>query len=195
MRGRRTARHARPPTSRTVAAPRVKERVRKLVAAEVGARVSRRRCSPGTRAVTRKLQHRLSPPNLSEAGQRPRPAALPLQPWRHTIIPRLVTLLTQTRIVENRSRIDISASLHQDAAMRTTIDLPDELHDIVSSLASHSRRSLSQTAADLIRRGLSMQTGGTGPTAIEVDDRTGLPVVKSTRLITPDDVKAAEDDQ
>ena len=39
--------------------------------------------------------------------------------------------------------------------MRTTIDLPDDLHQAVVSIAAHSRRSMNQTVADLIRRGLA----------------------------------------
>ena len=43
-------------------------------------------------------------------------------------------------------------------AMRTTVDLPEDLHRIVTSLATHTRRSLSQTAADLMRLGLAAPT-------------------------------------
>jgi hypothetical protein len=76
--------------------------------------------------------------------------------------------------------------------MRTTIDLPDDLHRIVTSLATHTRSSLSQTAADLIRRGLALP--GRDPPAIATSSITGLPVLHSSRPITPEDVKALDDE-
>ena len=46
--------------------------------------------------MTRKRQYRLPPPKLTEAELREftRPTELPAQPWRYTITPRLVTLIT-----------------------------------------------------------------------------------------------------
>ena len=38
--------------------------------------------------------------------------------------------------------------------MRATIDLPDDLHQAVTSIAAYSRKSMSQTVVKLIRRGL-----------------------------------------
>jgi hypothetical protein len=78
--------------------------------------------------------------------------------------------------------------------MRTTVDLPDDLHRIVNSLALHTQRSMSQTAAELIRRGLSSQVVGSGASAFTVHAKTRLPVVSSSRAITPEDVKALEDE-
>jgi hypothetical protein len=83
---------------------------------------------------------------------------------------------------------------HQDAVMRTTIDLPEDLHAIVTSLAGHTRRSLGQTAAELIRRGLQAPQGRAKVSAVRVSRVTGLPVLRSTRPITPEDVKALEDE-
>ena len=82
---------------------------------------------------------------------------------------------------------------HHDAAMRTTLDLPEDLHQIVVSLAAQTRSSLSVTASELMRRGLNApmrraRVPGFAPHAV-----TGLPVLKTTRLITPEDVKALED--
>jgi hypothetical protein len=84
---------------------------------------------------------------------------------------------------------------HHDATMRTTVDLPEDLHRIVTSLATHTRRSLSQTAADLMRRGLATpaRTAAAG-SAVRVDAKTGLPVLHGSRAITPEDVKALEDE-
>lgn len=78
--------------------------------------------------------------------------------------------------------------------MRTTIDLPDDLHRIVSSLAMHSRSSLSHTAAELIRRGLALPAHAASAPALGTSTVTGLPVLKSSRTITPEDVKAMEDE-
>ncbi len=83
---------------------------------------------------------------------------------------------------------------HQNAVMRTTIDLPDDLHRIVTSLATHTRSSLSQTAADLIRRGLALPGRDTKAPAIATSSMTGLPVLHSPRLITPEDLKALDDE-
>jgi hypothetical protein len=79
--------------------------------------------------------------------------------------------------------------------MRTTIDLPDDLHHIVSSLALHQRASLSQTAAALIRRGLAASSGTAGEvTQLAAHAVTGLPVITSPRTITPQDVLALDDE-
>ena len=75
--------------------------------------------------------------------------------------------------------------------MRTTIDLPDDLYEQTKSIARDTSRTFSETAADLMRRGL-----GQGPGAAEVSRSvvTGLPVVRLGTVITTDDVRALEDD-
>ncbi len=78
--------------------------------------------------------------------------------------------------------------------MRTTIDLPEDLHRIVTSLATHRRSSLSQTAADLIRRGLALPGRDADAPAFTTSALTGLPVLRASRTITPDDVRALEDE-
>lgn len=83
---------------------------------------------------------------------------------------------------------------HHDAAMRTTIDLPEDLHRIAQSLARHSGRSLSGIVADLMRRGLDLRVGEAEPPPYRIDTLTGLPVVSSPRPVTPEDVKALEDE-
>lgn len=75
--------------------------------------------------------------------------------------------------------------------VRTTIDLPDDLHHIASSIARDSSRSLSQTVADLIRRGLA----STPQSDIRRHPRTGFPTVRVGRPITTEDVRALEDDR
>ena len=74
--------------------------------------------------------------------------------------------------------------------MRTTIDLPDDLHAQASAIARDTHQSLSQTVAALIRRGLS--TGNPGE--IVRSARTGLPVAHLGRTITSEDVRRLEDD-
>lgn len=78
--------------------------------------------------------------------------------------------------------------------MRTTIDLPTDLHREASYLAKATGKTLSQTVADLLRRALGSKEGSAGP-AFAIDERTGLPVFPSTgRRITNDDVAALEDE-
>lgn len=85
--------------------------------------------------------------------------------------------------------------LHHDAKMRTTLDLPDELHRIVASLAVHTRRSLSATAAELMQRGLAASSGAAEVrTDLVRSAETGLPTVHLPRVVTPEDVKALEDE-
>ena len=81
--------------------------------------------------------------------------------------------------------------------MRTTIDLPTELHRAVTSIAAHSRSSMNQTIAELIRRGLALAPMGEATAAgaaLRVDARTGLPLIRSQRPVTVEDVRALEDD-
>ena len=84
--------------------------------------------------------------------------------------------------------------------MRTTLDLPDDLHRIATSLARHNKRSLGQIVAELMRRGLEMPVAPASRVAepqafYRIDSLTGLPViVGATRVITDEDVKALEDE-
>lgn len=74
--------------------------------------------------------------------------------------------------------------------MRTTIDLPDDLHRIATSIARDKAQTLSETVADLMRRGLGSHAGVTA----SINPDTGLPVVRTGVPITTDDVRALEDD-
>ncbi len=86
--------------------------------------------------------------------------------------------------------------MHHDAVMlglgvRTTIDLPDDLHKQALAIARDTHRTLSETVADLIRRGL-----GAGSTAaISIDPRTGLPLVSVGTVVTSEDVRSLEDEE
>lgn len=74
--------------------------------------------------------------------------------------------------------------------MRTTVDLPAELHAQVVAIARDTHRTLSETIAFLMRRGLSEgHPAGLGHSAV-----TGLPVVRLGRVITTEDVRALEDE-
>lgn len=75
--------------------------------------------------------------------------------------------------------------------MRTTIDLPDALHQQAQAIARDTRRTLSETIADLIRRGLSTAQ----PAAMSTDPRTGLPVVSVGTVVTSEDVRSLEDEE
>ena len=74
--------------------------------------------------------------------------------------------------------------------MRTTIDLPDDLHRQAVSIARDTHRTLSETVVDLMRRGL----GQGGAVTISRSARTGLPVVRLGTVISTEDVRALEDD-
>ena len=76
--------------------------------------------------------------------------------------------------------------------MRTTIDLPEDLHRQALALARDTSRTLSDTVADLMRRGL----GQPGQVAeLTRSDRTGLPVLHLGTVITTEDVRALDDEQ
>lgn len=78
--------------------------------------------------------------------------------------------------------------------MRTTIDLPEDLHRIASAIARDTGRSLSQTVADLLKRGLSSGVSEEDARPYRVDPDTGLPTVRSRRTITAEDVRALDDE-
>ena len=78
-----------------------------------------------------------------------------------------------------------------DAYMRTTVGLPEDLHAQAVAISRDTHRTLSETVAFLMRRGL-----GQGQAAeVETSPRTGLPVVHLGRTITTEDVRALEDDE
>ena len=75
--------------------------------------------------------------------------------------------------------------------MRTTIDLPDDLHRKAMSIARDTSRSLSETVADLMRRGLGHMPSG----EVSRSEVTGLPIVRLGATITTDDVRELDDEQ
>jgi hypothetical protein len=76
--------------------------------------------------------------------------------------------------------------------VRTTIDLPDDLHQIAMSIARDKSQTLSETVAELMRAGL-----GTGRPKITryISPVTGLPVIRTGVPITTEDVRALDDDE
>ncbi|ORV11052.1 hypothetical protein [Mycobacterium celatum] len=75
--------------------------------------------------------------------------------------------------------------------MRTTVDLPADLHKQVQSIARDTHRTLSETIADLMRRGL-----GHGPsTKVSRSAKTGLPIISLGTVVTSEDVRSLEDDE
>ena len=88
------------------------------------------------------------------------------------------------------------AALHRDAThtmmrvMRTTIDLPEDLHRLLLSVAHDRRETLSQTAGSLLRRALMPE----GNVTVQREPRTGLPVVSLGRVVTREDVRSLEDE-
>ncbi|CAA0138339.1 Putative antitoxin VapB29 [Mycolicibacterium vanbaalenii] len=76
--------------------------------------------------------------------------------------------------------------------MRTTIDLPEDLHRLAQAIARDTHRSLSETVADLIRRGL---VAGNSTAAVSKDPRTGLPLVSVGTIVTSEDVRSLEDEE
>lgn len=75
--------------------------------------------------------------------------------------------------------------------MRTTIDLPDDLHRQALSIARDTSRTVSEIVAELMRRGL----GQGKPSQTSRSPKTGLPVVSLGKIISTDDVRSLEDDQ
>jgi hypothetical protein len=75
--------------------------------------------------------------------------------------------------------------------MRTTINVPDDVHARLTALAAGSRRTLSETAVLLIRRGLGAEIGA----KVCADPSTGRPVLRVGRPITMEDVRSLEDDE
>jgi hypothetical protein len=74
--------------------------------------------------------------------------------------------------------------------MRTTIDLPDDLHKRALAIARDKSRTLSETVADLMRRGLSQGSAS----ELTHSALTGLPVVHLGTVVTTEDVRALDDE-
>ena len=72
--------------------------------------------------------------------------------------------------------------------MRTTIDLPSDLHELARQLAHDRKQSVSHVIGELIRLGLAQS-----PPAIASGPR-GMPSVSIGRAVTVEDVRSLDDD-
>lgn len=77
--------------------------------------------------------------------------------------------------------------------MRTTVDLPPDLHRQVSAIARDTSRTFSQVVVRLVERGLG--TAIEGASNFEVSARSGLPAVRLGRIVTTEDVRSLEDEE
>jgi len=75
--------------------------------------------------------------------------------------------------------------------MRTTIDLPSELHRAALLIARDRGQTLSRTVSDLLRSAL---LGGYPTVSLETDAETGLPLVRVGRRVTADEVAMAQEE-
>ncbi len=76
--------------------------------------------------------------------------------------------------------------------MRTTIDLPDDLHRAARALAHDRHQSLSRTVAEIMRRGLQQPEPSTEE---GTSSSSGFPTFASAgRPITAEDVRALDDE-
>ncbi len=74
--------------------------------------------------------------------------------------------------------------------MRTTIDLPEDIHELALALARSRSQTLSQTISEILRRALAPDL----ETEVDPDDDAGLPRVRLGHPITSDDVASIEDE-
>jgi hypothetical protein len=92
-------------------------------------------------------------------------------------------------------RLSITMQCCYDAVMRTTVDLPPDLHRAAVALARDRHQSLSRTIADLLRRGLHAPGGpDVGPS--ELRYRNGFPTLTggTGQTITSEDVRSLDDE-
>jgi predicted transcriptional regulator len=75
--------------------------------------------------------------------------------------------------------------------MRTTVDLPDDIHRVAAAIARDSGTSLSETVTRLLRAAL----GAPGPVRVTTSPRTGLRVASLGRVVTSEEVRSVEDDE
>jgi hypothetical protein len=75
--------------------------------------------------------------------------------------------------------------------MRTTVDLPDDIHRVAVAIAQDSGTSLSETVTRLLRAALAAP----GPVRVSTSGRTGLRVVSTGRVTTSADVRSLDDEE
>lgn len=77
--------------------------------------------------------------------------------------------------------------------MRTTININDDLFEIVRSTAHQNRKGIGATIQALIERGLSQPGETFEPATYELDELTGFPLIASKCPVTIEDVRSLED--
>ena len=76
--------------------------------------------------------------------------------------------------------------------MRTTIDLPEDVHQNALAIARARRQTLSRTVTELLRTAMTPRpTSSVLP--VVVDAETGLPLIDIGHPITTDDVARLDD--
>jgi hypothetical protein len=78
--------------------------------------------------------------------------------------------------------------------VRITLDLPEDLSLAVASLAERSGSGVDSTIIDLMVLGLGHHTSPARAGRLTISPITGLPLIRSRRRTTPEDVKSLEDD-
>ena len=76
--------------------------------------------------------------------------------------------------------------------VRTTIDLPEDLHRLTTAIARDAGTSLSETVTKLLRSALTQP----GPVRVRTDEQTGLRVISlGGGVVTSEDVRSLDDDE
>ena len=75
--------------------------------------------------------------------------------------------------------------------MRTTVNLPDDLHRRIVSVAKDMNKTMSEALVDILRRGLGQPVS---KLAITVDAETGLPQLELGEVVTTDEVRSLIDE-
>ncbi|MXW42261.1 MAG: antitoxin [Acidimicrobiia bacterium] len=77
--------------------------------------------------------------------------------------------------------------------MRTTVDLPEDIHTLASELAHQQRKTMSEVLVEFIRDGLNSLNEAEVNEKAEVN-KSGWPTVTIGRIITAEDVRSLEDE-
>jgi predicted transcriptional regulator len=75
--------------------------------------------------------------------------------------------------------------------MRTTVNLPDDVHRRIVSVAKDTNRTMSEALVDILRRGLGQPAS---KLALTIDSETGLPQVELGDVVTTDEVRSVTDE-
>ncbi|WP_419918771.1 antitoxin [Candidatus Poriferisocius sp.] len=74
--------------------------------------------------------------------------------------------------------------------MRTTVDLPDDIHAMAHELAHQQKKTMSEVLTEFIRLGITSQSAAH---AVPSGLISGLPTVRLGRPITSEDVRLLEE--